>query len=100
MARKEPEEKPGPQSYTPDRVQRFTTPDEIRFLLEQWASGDAMVSEALQFKAIEKLAELTGLGAVVPVADDANEDRPDTAKMTDAELVTWLRLKYGPQGEP
>jgi hypothetical protein len=100
MARKEPEEKPGPQSYTPDRVQRFTTPDEIRFLLEQWASGDAEVSEALQFKAIEKLAELTGLGIPEPAEIEDDADRPDTAKMTDAEMVDWLRMKYGRKSEP
>lgn len=98
MARKEPDEKPHAQTYTPNRTPRFTSPDEIRFVLEQWASGEAMVSEALQFKALEKLAELTGLGAPPPPdATENDDDKPDTTAMTDAEMVEWLRVKYAPK---
>jgi hypothetical protein len=90
---------PSEQTWTPDRVARFTDPDQVRFVLEQMASGDLPVSDALRFKALETLATLTGLGIPEPAEIEDDADRPDTAKMTDAELVEWLRAKYARKGE-
>ena len=93
MAKRDDDEKPRPQTWTPGRTPKFTDPDEIRFVLEQMASGEAMVSDALRFKALEMLATLTGLGAKEEAPTEI-EDCPNTGDMTDAQLADWLRRKY------
>ena len=101
MARKEGDAttRPPPRTWTEGRTARFTDPDEIRFILEGMASGEEMVSDALRFKAIEMLANLTGLGATLPPDDDDVADQPDVASMTDAQLLAWIRRGYTSKGE-
>lgn len=78
-------------TYTPGRTPRFQTADEVRFVIECLASGEMPCNETTQWRAIEKLAELTGLTYVAPPPkDEGVGDKPNLSRMTVEELAAFI----------